>query len=154
MKRQIISCALVAILIVASFLLSGCATITHGSYQQIEVSSLPSGAKVMVDSTVVGTTPLSVKLKRSKDHVISVGTTGYEEAELKVTNHVTGEVWGNLALMVIFAPVGVAIDLITGGIYAFSVDQVYVKLEKGRVSDVGRTTGDERTNAAIKENSP
>ena len=141
-------------LVVVSFVLSGCATIMHGSYQQIEVSSSPPGAKVKIDNTEVGTTPLSVKLKRSKDHIIGIGIAGCEEAELKVTNHVTGWVWGNLAWMVIFAPVGVAIDFISGGFYAFSVDQVYVKLEKERVSDVGHPSKDKRTEVTIGENKP
>ena len=143
-----------AIIVPVSLVLSGCATIVHGSHQEIEISSSPVGAKVRIDDTEVGTTPLSVKLQRSEDHIISVGIEGYEEAELKVTNHVTGWVCGNLALIVVFAPVGIAIDFISGGFFAFSVDQVYVKLVKRRASDVGRTTEDERTEVVIGENTP
>lgn len=142
------------ILVVASFVLSGCATIMHGSYQQIEVSSSPPGARVMVDSNDVGITPLSVKLKRSSEQTISVGIAGYEEAELKITHSMAGWVWGNLALIVILAPIGLGIDLISGGFYAFSVDQLYVGLEKERVGVIGRPSEDKRTEVTIGENKP
>jgi hypothetical protein len=84
------------ILIVVLFVFSGCATIMHGSYHQIEVSSSPSGAKVRIDDNEVGITPLSVKVKRSKDHIISIGIAGYEEAELKVTNCDTSDPAGQI----------------------------------------------------------
>ena len=61
------------ILVVSSFLLlGGCATIMHGTYQKIEVASSPVGARVWVDSSEVGITPVSVSVKRNNDHLITV----------------------------------------------------------------------------------
>lgn len=117
-------------LVVASFLFWGCATIMHGTYQKIEVASSPTGANVWIDSSEAGVTPLFVELKRSSDHIVTIGMSGYEEAELKITNSASGWVWGNLVLYVVFSPIGVAIDFFSGGFYSFSFDQLYVDLEE------------------------
>ena len=143
-----------AMLSVTPFLFGGCATIMHGSHQQIEISSSPSGARVMVDSIEVGVTPLSVKLKRCGEETISVGIAGYEKAELKITGSMSGWVWGNLAFIVIYSPIGLAVDLISGGFYAFSVGSLYVDLEKEHVGVIGRPSEDKRTEVTFGKNKP
>jgi uncharacterized protein YceK len=121
---------LMLMLVIACVVVSGCASIINGSSQKIEVSSLPAGARVMVDTATVGVTPLSVKIQRRSEHTIRVGLAGYEEAELTITSGMSAWVWGNLSFYVIFAPLGAIVDLISGGVYTFAADRLYVELEK------------------------
>ncbi len=44
------------------FALSGCATIIHGTHQDVAFSSSPTGAEVWVDGVKVGETPVISKL--------------------------------------------------------------------------------------------
>ena len=71
-----ISLLVAVIVLVLAF--TGCATILKGSSQDISIDSNPSGAKVFVDGAQVGTTPLSVDLKKNKHSSIRVVKDGYE----------------------------------------------------------------------------
>jgi len=106
---------------------AGCATIMHGSKQDIAVSSTPSGATVMVDNQQMGTTPTTVNLTRKDRHVISLDAPGYKRYDLQLTRGTSGWVWGNL----VFGGIpGLAIDAITGSLYKLSPDNVAATLER------------------------
>src|SRR5690606_20081577 len=51
-------------------LLTGCATIVHGPEQQVSIASTPANAQVLVNGMPVGTTPVTLDLARSRNHVI------------------------------------------------------------------------------------
>lgn len=57
-------------------LLAGCATIMHGTTQQVAVSSSPTGAKMAVNGMDRGVTPVIADLKRKDNHVIRVTMEG------------------------------------------------------------------------------
>ncbi|MGB2868275.1 MAG: PEGA domain-containing protein [Bacteroidota bacterium] len=118
-----------SLLLVTTLLLSsGCATIMNGTYQDIEVASLPSNAKVLVDGKGVGATPLTVKLKRGTDHLLRIELAGYQPAELTITKRSSGWVWA--ALFVPWGTIGLSIDFLNGAIYTLTVEQLYAELEK------------------------
>jgi hypothetical protein len=142
------------VLLTALSFLSGCATIINGSSQKIEVSSLPAGARVMVDTATVGVTPLSIKIQRCGEHTIRVGLAGYEEAELTITSGMSAWVWGNLSFYVIFAPLGAIVDLISGGVYTFAADRLYVELSKVPLGGIGRPPDHAKAEFTSKENTP
>src|SRR2546428_4814985 len=50
------------------FLVSGCATIMHGTTQSIGISSTPTGASVSVDNIAHGQTPVVAPLSRKDNH--------------------------------------------------------------------------------------
>ena len=52
----------------ATLLLSGCASIMHGTTQDIGISSTPTGAQVAVDNKPLGNTPVVGKLSRKENH--------------------------------------------------------------------------------------
>jgi len=55
----------IALIVLALISLStGCASIVKGTTQAVPISSDPSGADVLVDGNLVGTTPTTVELKR------------------------------------------------------------------------------------------
>ena len=120
--------ALLALAVLLQFLvLAGCASIMHGTTQQVAVSSSPTGAKVAVNGMDRGVTPVIADLKRKDNHVIRVTLDGYQPFEMALTRSVSGWVWGNL----VFGGLpGLAIDAITGGLYKLAPEQVIAQLQR------------------------
>ena len=101
--------------------LAACATIMHGTGQDIGFNSSPTNAKVMVDGQPRGNTPVIVKLSRKDNHVVRMELEGYQPFEATLTHGVSGWVWGNL----VFGGLpGLAVDAISGGLYAINANQV------------------------------
>lgn len=119
-----------AALFLQLLLLGGCATIMHGTTQQIAVSSSPTGAQVSVNGMARGTTPVIADLRRKDNHVVRVTLDGYAPFEMALTRSTSGWVWGNL----VFGGIpGLAIDAITGGLYKLSPEQVSAQLARADV---------------------
>lgn len=111
-------------------LLAGCASIIHGTTQQIGISSSPTGAQVVVDGMQRGVTPVVADLKRKDSHVIRVSMDGFQPFEMALTRSVSGWVWGNL----VFGGIpGLAIDAITGGLYKLAPEQVTAQLQREQI---------------------
>lgn len=101
-------------LLTSALLLSGCATLIHGSSQSIRVESEPSGAQVEVDGRPVGETPTTVDLKRDQDHNVRLYHTGHEPHT--VTLQRGRSLWTTVNILNLVVP-GVLIDLSTGAFY-------------------------------------
>ena len=76
---------ILVMIIMTIFLFQNCATITKGTSQKIPVTSNPIGAKIIVDGEEAGNTPLTLKLKRKKDHVIRIEKQDYNSLEIRIT---------------------------------------------------------------------
>jgi hypothetical protein len=63
--------------LVTTLVASGCATVSKGTRQAVEITSAPAGATVTVNGNPVGTTPLTVRLSRQQAHEISIERAGY-----------------------------------------------------------------------------
>jgi hypothetical protein len=83
--RKVIS---FVVLISFIFLLSSCATIFKGDFDNIQTSSEPIGAKVYVNDTFYGNTPLRLKLKSKGEYKIEFKMEGYKPITRIVTNHI------------------------------------------------------------------
>ena len=112
-------------LIGASALLASCASIIHGTQQDIGISSSPTGAAVTIDSATHGTTPIVAKLTRKDNHIVRIELAGYQPYETTVTHSVSGWVWGNI---VFGGLIGLAVDAISGGLYKLTPEQVSATL--------------------------
>jgi uncharacterized protein YceK len=106
-------------------LMTGCATIIHGTRQDVGISSTPTGASVMIDNLQSGTTPVFSKLRRKENHVVRISLPGYQPTDLTLTSSVSGWVWGNIA---IGGLVGLAVDAISGGMYKLSPEELSAAL--------------------------
>jgi uncharacterized protein YceK len=106
-------------------LMTGCATIIHGTRQDVGISSTPAGAFVTIDNLQSGTTPVFSKLRRKENHVVRISLPGYQPMDLTLTSSVSGWVWGNLA---IGGLVGLAVDAISGGMYKLSPSELSAAL--------------------------
>lgn len=122
--------------IVAAGLFSSCATIIHGTSQDVGVSSSPSGAVVKVDNEKRGETPVVTELSRDENHTIKIKMDGYQTYETTVTSGVSGWVVGNILFGGL---IGLAVDAITGGMYKLTPEQIEANLDRANkdVADLG-----------------
>jgi hypothetical protein len=110
---------------IGALLTTGCATIIHGTQQNVGIASTPTGAFVTIDNFQSGTTPIFAKLRRKENHVVRISLPGYQPKDLSLTSGVSGWVWGNIA---IGGLVGLAVDAITGGMYKLSPEELSAAL--------------------------
>jgi len=141
MKQRFVQFVLIVICI---RLAVGCATIIHGSSQDINISSSPDEAEVWIDGARMGTTPTKVTLKRKNDYLVTVKKEGYKEATVKIEGSTSAWIIGNIVFGGI---IGCTIDLITGGAYDLSPERVDISLTKlaeldGQTIHIDRATLD------------
>jgi len=106
---------------IASFAVAACASIIHGTRQDVGISSNPSAAQVAIDGIQTGTTPVVAHLSRKDNHIVRIELAGYKPYETTLTRKVSGWVWGNI---VFGGLIGLAVDAISGGLYNLTPDQV------------------------------
>jgi hypothetical protein len=114
--------------------LAGCATIMHGTSQGIPISSRPTGARVTVDTSAVGLTPVTASLgRKNAAHTITLELDGYEPFQMTTARSTSGWVWGNI---VFGGLIGLAVDAMTGGLYNVKPETVYGELRQQGVTQV------------------
>ena len=118
-------------LITSAIALTACASIMHGTSQDVGISSTPTSASVTVDNTAQGQTPFVAKLSRKDNHIIHIAADGYQPADLTLTRSTSGWVWGNLLFGGL---IGLAVDAISGGLYKLTPDQLNATLTKQSAS--------------------
>lgn len=126
MKRsfQIVS-ALVVLGVLWS--LTGCATILAGKQANVSFSADPEGAQVYVNGSLMGTTPVQIKLDNNKDYTIEFKKEGYQTKTFFLNKGI-GAGW--LILDVVFGLVPVIVDAVTGDWNFLTTNNVKVALEK------------------------
>ncbi len=130
MKKQIL---FFLTILLGAILIAGCCSIIHGTKQEIGLSSSPSGASVTVNGQQMGTTPVTLDLKRNGSHKIAIEMEGYQPYEITLTKSVSGWVWGN----VLFGGlIGLAVDAIDGAIYKLKPDTIQAQMLKSEVDSI------------------
>jgi hypothetical protein len=110
---------------VCFFAFYDCATIIHGTTQDIPVSSKPEGAVAKAADGQECTTPCKLTLKRKEDHAISIKKDGYEEHTVTCQHVVSGAVAGNILAGGLL---GWGVDAISGGQYRLVPESINVEL--------------------------
>jgi hypothetical protein len=101
--------------------MSGCATIVTGKYQNVSVTSEPSGAKVSAGDGLSITTPGTFKLARNQRYTLTAEYPGAEPQQKELKRVVQGWFWGNILLV---SGTGCAVDLTSGSAYKLIPDKV------------------------------
>ena len=101
--------------------IAACATIMHGTNQEVGLSSTPTNARVTVDNKPMGNTPVVAKLTRKDNHIVRFELDGYQPFEATLTRRTSGWVWGNI---VFGGLIGLAVDAISGGLYKLTPEQI------------------------------
>ena len=111
--------------------LAACASIMHGTSQDVGISSSPTAATVTLDNQAAGQTPYIAHLSRKDNHVVKLTLPGYAPAEMTVTRKTSGWVWGNI---VFGGLIGLAVDAMTGGLYNLTPEQLSATLASQKAS--------------------
>lgn len=127
-------------------LLTGCASIIHGTKQNVVFTSQPPGAKITIDGIEYGTTPKSVELSRKgrlkgessgkKEYAVKIEMEGYYPYEIKITRELDGLFFGNLLLGGI---VGMIIDAGSGAMFKLTPDQLVAHLGRSTSMNVSNS---------------
>ncbi len=105
----------------------GCATIIHGSSQDVNFSSNPDNAEVWIDGAKMATTPGRVTLSRKHEYTVVIKKEGYKDLTTKIEKSTDAWIIGN----VIFGGIiGCGVDFITGGAYDLKPERLDVNLTK------------------------
>ena len=116
--------------------LASCASIMHGTGQDVSISSQPVGANVTVDDSSYGSTPLIAHLRRKNNHTIRISLDGYQPFAMTTTQKTSGWVWGNI---VFGGLIGLVVDASNGAIYDINPDIVSATLAKNVATRTGST---------------
>lgn len=112
-------------------LLSSCATIMHGTRQNVGISTNPTDASIWIDNQYIGQSPMIVQLTRKDNHFVRLELPGYQPYEVTFTRQLSAWVLGN----VIFGGViGLAVDAVTGAIYKLTPEQVQAEMLYNQVN--------------------
>ena len=106
--------------------LYGCATVINHTTQSVFLQTDPPGATATIDGAKQVATPVSIKLKRGKDHMITFDKPGYKTTTITIDREMSGWVWGNIVLGGL---IGLAIDFTSGGAYKLNPNTVTVTLQ-------------------------
>lgn len=89
----------------------GCATITRGTTDQVQILSEPAGAEVRTSLNQTCTTPCTLQFNRKDEFTVTASKPGYHSAEMPVTTRIAG---GGAA--------GFAGNVLIGGVVGMGVD--------------------------------
>lgn len=115
--------------------LSGCATIVHGTNEKFNVASTPTHASILIDGTRVGTTPKQIKLSRSDNHTMTLSLAGYQPETIRLKKSISGWFFGNILLGGL---VGIAVDAADGAMYSLTPEEVSYHAQKQGIDYIAK----------------
>ncbi|SEP36692.1 translation initiation factor 2 [Rhodopseudomonas pseudopalustris] len=117
----------------AALLLSGCASVTRGTTENISIASTPSGALASVagtDAPFSCVTPCVVEVSRSADITVSLSKEGYEPQIIPLTREISGGGGAGFAgNLLLGGVVGMGVDAATGAAMDHHPNPVVVTLQ-------------------------
>jgi hypothetical protein len=116
--RAIVAVSLVVVMLWVG---GGCATVFSSSTQQVQMTSTPPGAEVMIDGVPIGRTPMIATLHKNKAYLVSFRS-GNQVTTCTLTKSV-GAVW--IVLDILFGFVPLIVDAITGDWYSLDQSQCH-----------------------------
>src|SRR6185369_8834351 len=113
----------IALLAVCAVTSGGCATSFTGTSQQLTVSSNPTGARVFVNGSYFGITPVAVLLKTRRDYSIILQHDGFQDSTARVARQ-----FNPVALLNVFSVLCWVVDLSSGAIWRLDRSSLYVTM--------------------------
>jgi hypothetical protein len=105
--------------------MQGCATIMHGSTQQITVTSFPPVAIVLVDGGMHFKTPAVLELARKDAHTVEISLEGYQTELVDIRPTSNDAVMGNI---IAGGLIGLMVDNSSGGAYRLVPEVIQMSL--------------------------
>jgi len=122
-KRSLILATLGAALAIHGV---GCATIVKGKSQTVSIDSNVKGAEIVIDGTVVGSTPYTGSITRGSSTSLTVRKPGYRSKTIVLNSDVEPIFWGNV---ISGGFLGSSTDAGTGAMYKYSPSNIEVDLQ-------------------------
>lgn len=114
-----------AVLVAVTLLGGGCGTILGGT-STISLNTNPPGAAAYVNGRYVGRTPVQVQLSTDRSHRVAFSARGYVPVQRTLVRSINV---GWLLLDILWFPVGVIVDAITGKWGYFPESYISVQLQ-------------------------
>ena len=105
--------------------MTSCGALFTGTSEQITIDSNVKKATVKFDGVKMGSTPMSTKVKKSFDGIVTVEADGYEEERFQFQKS-----FNAISILNLTNIFGWAIDLVTGAINKFDMKGYDIELEK------------------------
>lgn len=131
-------------IIVCAAMLGGCASIMHGTTQEMSFQSNPDGVTVTVTGRVLGKTPFTVQLDKKKDQSVIFTKEGYKPVTMELTTTLDPWFWGNIVLGGL---IGSTTDGLSGAVHQYSPSQYFVSLQPEGVMIESSTLKSQREKA-------
>ncbi len=119
------------------FVLEGCASIMHGTSQEMTFQSSPEEVTVTVTGRVIGKTPVTSRLDKKSGQSVVFTKEGYKPVTMELTTTLDPWFWGNIVLGGV---IGSTTDGINGSVHEYSPSQYFVTLTPDGVSNVENLT--------------
>ena len=114
-------------------MLNSCSTVFNTSSQEVEITTTPQHAKILVDGKKYGMTPQIINLERGSNHVIKLDLDGFEPYETQITRKTSAWVWFNVLNG--FVP-GFIFDYLSGSMYSLYPDNINIELQAAKLPPV------------------
>ena len=138
--------------ILATLVVSGCASITRGTTEVFVIESTPSNARATLSTGLSCTTPCSIKVPRRGDFIVTVELDGYEPATANVVSKVDGDGTAGLAGNVLFGGIiGAGIDAGSGAMQSHTPNPLQVTLLPIGATPAGGAVPVEDASAGVAE---
>ncbi len=109
----------------AAMLVAGCASVIHGTNQQVTISSTPTGAHININGQYYGRTPRVLNLRRKEYYVVQLELEGHKPYEITLQRALSPWTLGN----VVFGDlIGVTLDAVDGAFYRIHPSTVVATL--------------------------
>jgi len=117
----------------AAQLVSGCATVTRGTTDQVQLLSEPPGAEARTSMGHQCVTPCTLQFSRKDEFTVTFSKPGYREQQVAVTTQIAGAgAAGFAGNVVLGGVVGMGVDAATGSTLEHVPNPVSVVLDPVR----------------------
>lgn len=123
-------CILAIAILTVSVLLMNCASIVHGTKQDIAIASSPESADVSIvndggEKVFTGKTPSTATLKRGNEYDVLINLSGYQESKIHISKEFDAIYLGNILCGGI---IGLIVDASNGAMYKLEPGEINVTL--------------------------
>jgi hypothetical protein len=123
--------------------LNGCATIIHGTTQDIGITTDPASADLLVDGQLYYKSPAVITMKRKDDHTVEISHEGYKSQTVEIKGALSWAVAGDFLAG---GAIGYGIDAATGAQRRLEPEKVEVRLQPLTPQEVSKEGKDSREN--------
>ncbi|MBN2105389.1 PEGA domain-containing protein [bacterium] len=128
---------LIIAILTVSLVLMNCASIIHGTQQDVIISSSPQAADVSITNdggatVFTGKTPTTATLQRKSAYTVKINLDGYQESMVQINKEFDPTYLGNL---ICGGVLGLIIDAANGAMYKLEPGEINVSLVTASIGE-------------------